>query len=451
MRNLVEPMRMETNIHADGWKTGTEALALCMICGGEYEPGTQECPDCKVSLSVVRRCPSCHRIVSAKHTRCVYCRFSFTHELPEGPLPAELAAEGDGGLSAGIRRFRAAAVSIATFVFVFILGLVFLRQINQPAIPVHIIAKSYVLHSAELRHAPSFSSSIAGTVAPGTTVVLTGFRENDQGRWVKLDWNHAVAYLPANDLSAPRAVDAHDGADALKFYLLGMEAAESVDEAVKAVDFYAQAFPADAHGEELRWVLAERVRILSQHGGSQGPALRRQANQQYQQLVASNGKFAEKARDALARVPSAPDTEARPRVSSRKAGGLQVIGGSGTQTSAAKSAAHEVLILTQAEVIVRPGKLSQSAAGTVVTGRVASPVKTNGIVAIPAGALCQLTVVSADPSQAKLSLALSSIEIDHRVYAVKSPAMEIPSSVGDRRSADRALSFHLEAPLVIER
>ena len=70
---------METN--ANDWKSGTEALSLCMICGGEYEPGTRECPDCHVSLSMVRRCPACHRIVSAKHTKCVYCRTSFTHDL----------------------------------------------------------------------------------------------------------------------------------------------------------------------------------------------------------------------------------------------------------------------------------------------------------------------------------------------------------------------------------
>src|ERR1039457_7306846 len=129
---------METN--PDGWKTGTEALALCMICGGEYEPGTRECPDCHVSLSVVRRCPACHRIVSAKHTKCVYCRSPFTQELATDPFSADGSAGGGPViLSKGVRRFRAAAVRIGTFVFVFVLGLAFLRQAHQPSIPAHII------------------------------------------------------------------------------------------------------------------------------------------------------------------------------------------------------------------------------------------------------------------------------------------------------------------------
>ena len=442
---------METN--ADGWKTGTEALALCMICGGEYEPGTRECPDCHVSLSVVRRCPNCHRIVSAKHTKCVYCRSAFTQELGKEPFPADHPpVEGPLTLSKGVRRFRATAVSIVTFVFVFCLGLVFLYQTNKSRIPARIIAKSHVLHSAQLRLSPSFNSSIAGQVMPGTAVNLTGYRESDQGLWMVLDWNNAVTYLPASDLSAPRAVDANDGANALKLYLSEMETAETVDEAIKAVDSYTQTFPGNAHDEELRWVLAEHVRAISQHGGPQGPALRQQANQQYQQLTDLNGNFAGKARDALKKNPSAQAPEARPHVSRRKAeDGLEIIGGSGTQTSTVQSAPHEALVLIQAQVFVRTGKLSQLTAGAVVTGHVAYPVKTNGIVAIPAGAPCQLTVVSSDPTGATIGLALTSIEIDHRIYAVQSPALEVHSGGGEKPTVYRALSFRLNAPLVIER
>jgi hypothetical protein len=446
---MVKTMNTDTGTNADDWKTGTDAIALCMICGSEYAVGTRECPDCHVSLSVVRRCPNCHRVVSAQHSKCVYCRSSFTHELPKDPRLDEVPdLDRQHALSVGVRRFRAAAVSIATFVTVFCLGLVFLRQINKPIFTPQIIAKSSVLHSAQLRRAPSLSSSIVGKAASGTAVSVTGFRENDQGRWMTLDWNNAAAYLPVSDLSAPRAVDGNGGGDALNFYISAMDA-ESVDEAVKQVDYYARAFPDNAHGEELKWALAERVRALSQRGGSQGSALRREANQLYQQLVALNGKYAEKAQDALTRTPSAPETEARPRVPRRKADGLQIIGGSGTEITTS-STPHEALVLTQAEVIVRAGKLSQATAGDVLTGHVALQVKTNGILAIPAGALCHLTV-SKGPSESKLGLALTSIEIDHRFYAVKSQTIDIPSGDADRQTVNRGLSFHLEAPLVIER
>jgi hypothetical protein len=235
-----------------------------------------------------------------------------------------------------------------------------------------------------------------------------------------------------------------------------METAEDVDDAVKAVDYYAKAFPGDIHGEELRWILAERIRYLSQQGSSEEVALRHLAQQQYELLVTSKGRFAAKAHDALAN-PSATGSglHASLHLPGRKKGGLQavdrVVGGSGTQTSTAKSTAHEVLILNQAEVIVRAGTLAQLTVGTVVTGRVAHPVKTNGIVAIPAGASCQLTVVSTDPSKTNVSLGLTSIEIGHRTYAVKTAAVQTPADQGTAPTTDRALAFHLDAPLVIER
>ena len=332
---------METN--ANEWKSGTEALALCMICGGEYEPGTRECPDCHVSLSAVRRCPACHRIVSAKHTKCVYCRSSFTHDLAQGAVSTDgPVAEGPATLSKGVRRFRAAAVSIVTFIFVFCLGLVFLHQVSKPSVTVPIIAKSIVLQSAQLRRTPSSSSSVVGEIAAGTAVNLTGFREGDDGHWMAIDWNKTVAYLPVKVLAAPKATRADEGANALKFYMLGMETTESVDEAGKAVDYYTKTYPGNPRGEELRWVLAERARFLSQHGGpEEEKSLRREANQQYQQLVDLNGNFAEKAREALKgidTVPSGRATRVRRHAASGnkpKADEIQIISGSGTEVISA--------------------------------------------------------------------------------------------------------------------
>jgi len=337
-------MKMDTNTNE--WKSGTEALALCMICGGEYEPGTRECPDCHVSLSVVRRCPNCHRIVSAKHTKCVYCRSAFTRDLAKDSLSADgLAVDAPVVMSKGVKRFRAAAVSIGTFVLVFVLGMAFLRQVNQPSAPIHIIAKSIVLRSAQLRRNPSASSSIVGEIAPGTAVSLTGFRLSDEGRWMSVDWNNAIVYLPAEDLAAPKATDQDGGAEALKFYVQGMESAESVDESTKAVDYYSKVYPSNAQGEELRWELAERERVLSQHGGPQSAAYRSQANQQYQQLADLNGKYAEKARDALNGIETAPAPQ-KPRArrhlshDKSKSDEIQIISGSGTKVINAPPVPH---------------------------------------------------------------------------------------------------------------
>jgi len=442
---------MNTDIHVDEWKSGTEAIGLCMICGGEYESTQRECPDCHVSLSVVRRCPACHRIVSAQHTKCVYCRVPFTHKLPENPFAAETQPAQKSRLSKEAQRFRAAAVSLVTFLMVFVLGLVFQHQVNRQKFPIHIIAKSYLLRTAELRHAPSLGSSSVDTVAAGTNVNLTGYQSGDEGqRWMAVDWHNQVAYAPADDLAPPKALDTNEGANVLKFYLSGMETAEDIDEAVKAVNYYAKAFPGDIHGDELRWILAERIRYLSQHGGSAEAVLRQQARQQYEQIEESKGSFAAKAHDLLAKNLPATGSgvHASSHLSSPKVDGLKVVGSSDAQSSTVKSTAHEVLVLNQAQVVVRAETLSQLSVGTVVSGRVARPVKANGIVAIPAGATCQLRVVSAGSSEAAVSLGLTSIEIDHRAYAVKSSAVETSSGKG---AVDRPLVFRLDAPLVIER
>jgi len=333
-------MKPDTNLHAEEWKSGTEALALCMICGGEYPPGTRECPDCNVSLSTVRRCPACHRVVSAQHKKCVYCRTPFIEELPKH-LPEILPAQQEQGEKE--RRFRAGVVSIATFLVVFFLGMFFVKMIRKPAITMQVIAKAQMLHSAPARRAPSSNASNLGKIISGTPVSITGYQESDQGRWMELDWNHMVAYVPMANISAPRAINT-EGASALNFYISGIETAESARETLSAVEDYAKAFPGDAHIDELRFALAERLRAISARAGSQGPELRRQSTQLLEQLAAGNGSFAKKARAELERAPSSAHSAPRPRVAAPKKDSLQIIGGSGTRTSDSPSAPREVLI-----------------------------------------------------------------------------------------------------------
>ena len=437
----------------DEWKAGTGAIALCMICGGEYPAGTQTCPDCNVSLSVVRRCPSCHRVVSAHHTRCVHCRTNFTEEIPKELLRAEAPViTVRQPLDERLRKYRAVAVSVLAFLVVLGTGLYILHRINNTNTPAPVIAKSSTLHATELHRSPSFGSASAGKLMPGTALGVTGFRHGDQGLWMKLAWNNATAYAPAFDLTAPLAVDAEQGAYALKLYLSELDASDSVDPAVKAVNYYAQTFPASPHRDELRWVLAERLRSLSAGGGQKAAALRSQANEQYQQLAATTGGYAGNARAALAKTPP-PSFQERAGTGHKKAArrgdGLQIVDDAGTHNLTVTSVPHEVMVLTKTEVIVHAGKLSQSSEGTIIPGRVAYNVKANGIVAIPAGSLCQLKVTGTDSSQ-DISLRLTSIEINHRVYPVRSTSTEI-SSAAKRHIADNALTFHLDAPLVLPR
>jgi hypothetical protein len=439
---------MDTMSSTDEWKSGTQTLALCMICGGEYPAGTSMCPDCNVSLSMVRRCPNCKRIVSSQHTKCVHCRTAFTNELPIEAVSKEATEkQGPPTLSERARQYRAAAVSIVVFVVVFSAALVF-RHVSMPPLEARVVARSYVLNNTQLRRSPSVGSAVVGTLAPGTAVELTGFRE---GHWMTLTWKDAVAYVPASDLTPPLAVDADEGANALKFYLSEMDGSESVDAAVKAVDYYAQAFPSNPRREELRWVLAERLKALSLEGGAKGSVLRRQANEQYEQLASTNGDYAEKARTAIVKFSSTPAYVASPHKPARKITGLQIVDDSGTHSLTTGSVPREVLVLTRTEVVVRAGRLSLSSAGTSIPGHVAYNVQANGIVAIPAGARCQLKVVSSGSSGSGVSLSLTSIEIGHRVYPVKSTTTELSVGEASHQTANGALTFHLDAPLVLER
>lgn len=221
-----------------------------------------------MSLAAVRHCPKCNKFVAEQHTKCLYCGTSFIHDPLEGLSPTELPVNRNPfGLSRrAVRQLRAASVSILTFVVVFCLGAVFLAQENKASAPVRVIAKSSVLHRADLRRNPSMDSAIIGNAAPGTSVSLTGFLGGERDRWVTLNWNNEVVYAPASDLTAPLAVDADEGANVLKFYLSGLQGSESVEAATKAVDYYAKTFPENPRRNELRFILAERVKALSLDG-----------------------------------------------------------------------------------------------------------------------------------------------------------------------------------------
>ena len=178
-------------------------------------------------------------------------------------------------------------------------------------LPIHIIAKSYLLRPVDLRHAPSMGSSIVDEACS---------RHKGQSHWIperrsrpRLDGAglEEGGWLRTGErIGRSQGLDPDEGAKLLNFYLSGMATGEEVDDAVKAVDYYAKAFPGNIHGEELRWVLAERIRYLSQQGGPGEAALRHQAEQQYEQLEASKEDYAEKAHEASARYPSASGSSA---------------------------------------------------------------------------------------------------------------------------------------------
>jgi hypothetical protein len=423
----------EMDENAPQWKEGTQALGLCMICGAEYEPNAAECPECHVSLSVVRRCPECQRMVSAQHTRCVYCRTSFTHELPEEDraMPPLGFAPRQSPIS---RLVRVAVVSIGTFTFVFLLGILFLREMKRPHGTMQIVARSHVIDSAKLRRTPSYRSSIAGMVTSETTLNILGVRANKLGRWIVLKWEDREVYLPASKLAAPLAADAEGGAEVLKFFIEGAGSADALKAASISVDQYVKSYPNSHHRGELRWALAERMQKLSRRGGKHRAALRRGAEAQYKLLADSHGPFAARASTVLGRKPVKGSSHSGPKQ-------IEITNQPEPESPVASAEGRQIVILTEANVSVQPGELSSPKQGKLLSGKVAQPIEANGILAVPAGAPCRLQVVSTEA--ATPSLKLLSIEIGTKVYAVRSSPVELVPG-------EKALDFHLRAPLVIE-
>ncbi len=269
-------------------EAGSEVFLQCQRCAAEFELGTEACPVCCVPLSLVRRCPTCCRIVFARHKQCTHCHTALDRELPKIRSGSEELTYGDPA-SRGVGGYRRAVIMTLTTAVLLFLGIGVFQLMNPPDPPqVHAIARSYALHTVELRRAPSTGSAIVGRLATGTEVNLTGFRDLDKGQlWMILPLEDSVAYAPASDLAPPQAIDADAGADALRAYLMVLKSAKSVGAAMKAVDYYIQVFPGSERGAELRRILAKRLRTMSRHAGPAELALLRQANRQHKAINAS--------------------------------------------------------------------------------------------------------------------------------------------------------------------
>jgi hypothetical protein len=59
------------------WILGSEPISVCFSCDSTFPQDSAKCPVCDCPLSIVRRCPSCRRILSAQHSHCIYCSTSF--------------------------------------------------------------------------------------------------------------------------------------------------------------------------------------------------------------------------------------------------------------------------------------------------------------------------------------------------------------------------------------
>lgn len=440
-----------------------EPFSLCMLCEAEYGLDQQICPKCAVTLSVVRRCPGCAKIVSGKHKRCIYCSYPLMEDQQKTPTAGRTDVEIAQArlrrhelIEQRIRR-RAAAVSIAVFVLVFILGSVFISRMNfgGPSKPT-IIATSYVLRSTEARRAPTGSSAQAAQLSPSDMIKVAGFRVTDQGsRWVEIEQDDATVFVRSSDIAPPKVNAADTGYDLLKFYLIGMNAPEVVPDAVQAVNYFAQAFPGNSGIAELRWILADRARHLASKA-SDREAMLKEARTQYEILASSGGDYAERARRALAGPlqPAFDKAEhSAPSAAAPAQSAFDIVDGRTDPQKYAgftKSPAHEVLLVDHSRISVTfemPAKLQPGAA---LNGRLTRNIYVGKVVAIPAGSRCTVQLVGdIDLSKATVTTTLASITVRDHTYEIKSTSADVrrTTTAGTTRSAD----FVLDTPVAITR
>lgn len=435
-------------------------FAMCMNCETEHPADQPVCPTCGLALSIVRRCPGCDRIVSARHPRCIYCSQPLAVSAVQDVAPAGSEAE---IAKARLRRReliehrirqRAALVSIATFILVFVLGLIFIARMkwNSDAKP-RVIAKSYILRSTAARRAPAHSSAEIARLSPGDVIDISDFRANDDAsRWAATEWNGATAFIPISDFAPPKIVSADRGADLLKFYLLGMNEPNVVPDAAQAIEHFATTFPAAANVAELRWLLADRARHLAAQS-AQRDALLREARNQYEILAQSSGDYSERARRLLSGSLSAlPEKTSAGAGSSRPATpSLQVVTGSSDAQKYGgftKSPAHEVLLLDQSKITTSFDIPVLSQPSTVVNGRVARTVYVGRVPAIPAGSPCVIEIRD-NPSLASPTASLLAVVVRDRRYELQSSTVEIKRATGS--STGRAADFVLQTPVAITR
>lgn len=430
---------------------GCQPLAVCMVCLTEFPPDVAECPKCHVALSLVRKCPGCSKIVSARHSKCIYCNHVFVIASPK-PVEDEERGVRDLRRQQRMRRLVAAAVSLAVFTSVFTIGLIVSRRLeHRLEVPVLTrLATSYAVRPTAIYREASLSGApIARLKATEVVEVLDFVRAGKtEGGWY-IQWKGIEGYVRPRDFAPPKVVDPEKGYPLLRVTILGIEDPGRMSMAMDAVQYYREAFPTSPHRDELAWVAAEQAQEIARTTGD-GELLRR-AREAYT-LLAAGGEYADRAHQAVENLPSPGQLSSGRKRPPNRSPGMEFVG-SGTG-GVSPQTAQKFTLLDQTEVWVELPPLEQVTAGAVLQGRMARELRARDHVAVPAGAPCALRVLESVPaassSAGHVLVQMTGMQVSGRQVGVNTfPVRVSLPAAGNTSPQPTTLVIKLRTPLLI--
>jgi hypothetical protein len=249
------------------WIPGSEPTVVCFSCNAAFPRDLDHCPSCDCELSVVRKCPSCRRIVSARHLFCLYCSTPFL--MRRVPLsrakPPSLASS-----RRGHRPGQYALASVILMALGAASALVLYGHFQAVPTPTLPAGQSRTLYRTVARERPSVEARAVRTVKPSEVVKIFDYLTDPLGNcWFSVSGQSRTDYILCRDVAAPKVTDAEKGFAILQHWMVALDNPAELSEAAGATRAYGRSFPASPRTEQLARILAERTRKLSKDAGVQ--------------------------------------------------------------------------------------------------------------------------------------------------------------------------------------
>lgn len=244
----------------------TKILVICMSCQLEYPSEVVVCSHCGLPTSQMMNCPTCNRLVSAKHTQCPYCAYEFV-TISDVPLVYSQHKNGSRfAVQMMLRstRLRAIVVSSIVFCTVFFLATKYGKLQHRMEVTQHnTLGYTYALRNVSLYSDQSLSRPSKTIITQNTVVEIVGFHiRGKSSDWIEVDPGQTSGYVRPYDFAPPKVVNEDIGYAMLQQYIQHMQDSKLTPLAENAVDFYNKQFDTSIHRDELLWALGEKLETL---------------------------------------------------------------------------------------------------------------------------------------------------------------------------------------------